>query len=242
VTAGLLALVGGGEFEPGNEPHDEMLAASARTRGPAYVVATAAARSHPEAAVRHATAWFARFGLEVAELRVYTKAQAQVLTTAAAAAGAAFVYLPGGDPGLVASVLRGTPVGDAIIGAWRNGAALGGSSAGAMALCEHVLVRQQFPGSTERRPVDGLTVLPNSAVLPHHDTFGSRWVPSARAALPTATLIGIDERSCALWDAGTWRCLGPGGVTVYQGGDAGVRYESGVVEGMPVPSVSAVEQ
>ncbi len=235
-SAGLLALVGGGEFQPGNEPHDEVLAASARARGPAYVIATAAARSNPEAAVRHAAAWYRKFDLDVTELRVYTRTQARVLATAARAAEAAFFYIAGGDPGLVASVLRETPVGDAIIAAWRRGAVLAGSSAGAMALCEHVLVRQRFPGNVERRPVAGLAVLPRSAVLPHHNTFGSRWFPSARAALPDAILIGVDERTCALWETGTWRCLGSGSVTVYQHGELSARYPSGVLDAIPEPS------
>jgi cyanophycinase-like exopeptidase len=202
---GLLALIGGDEFHPGNEPHDEVLAAAARGRGPAYVVATAAARSHPEAAVRHAASWFKQFDLDVVELRAYTRAQAQSSTTAAAASEAAFVYIVGGDPGLVASVLRETPVGDALIAAWRNGAVL--------------------------------AVVPNSAVLPHHNTFGSRWFPSARAALPEAVLIGVDERTCALWQTGEWRCLGSGGITVYPGGDASHHFRSGsVVTGIPAPN------
>lgn len=233
---GLLALIGGDEFHPGNEPHDEILAASARGRGPAYVVATAAARSRPDAAVRHAATWFRQFDLDVVELRAYTRAQAQASTTAAAASRAGFVYMTGGDPGLVSSVLRATPAGDAIIAAWRNGAVLAGSSAGAMALCEHVLVRQTFPGSTDRRPVSGLAVVPNAAVLPHHNTFGTRWFPSARAALPDAVLIGIDERTCALWETGEWRCLGSGGITVYPGGEARHQYGPGdVVNGIPEP-------
>jgi cyanophycinase len=237
-TLGLLALIGGDEFHPGNEPHDEVLAASARGRGPAYVVATAAGRSHPEAAVRHAAAWFQQFDLDVVELPAYTRAQAHVQATAVAASQAVFIYIAGGDPGLVASVLRATPVGDAVIAAWRNGAVLAGSSAGAMALCEHVLVRQRFPGSPERRPVAGLAVVPNSAVLPHHDTFGKRWFPSARAALPETVLIGIDERTCALWEAGEWRCLGSGGITVYHDGDPKDRYPAGdVVSGIPDPLI-----
>ena len=157
-----------------------------------------------------------------------------MLATADAARQAAFIYLTGGDPELVASVLRGSPVGDGIIAAWRSGAVLAGSSAGAMALCEHVLVRQRFPGNVDRRPVAGLAVVANAAVLPHHDTFGSRWFPSAREALPDAILIGIDERTCALWDAGAWRCAGAGGITVYRDADAGDRYRSGsVIDGIP---------
>jgi cyanophycinase len=233
----LLALVGGDEFHPGNEPQDALLADAAS--GPAYVVATAAARSRPEMAVGHAQAWFQQFGLDLIELAVYTKAQARDATLAETVAGAGFCYLPGGDPGLVASVLRDSPVGSAIISAWRNGASLAGSSAGAMALCSATLVRQSFPGHTERRALQGLDVIPGAAVLPHHDTFGAKWYPSARTALPGAVLIGVDERTCALWESGAWRCLGAGGVTVYVPGGAPVRATSGALDGIPQPLVVA---
>lgn len=232
--SGPLALVGGDEFHPGNEPHDTLLAASAR--GPALVVATAAARSRPDMTVRHAQTWFQRFGLDLLELAVYTKTQAHNTQLAERAAWAGFFYLPGGDPGLVASVLRDSPVGNAIITAWANGAALAGSSAGAMAICADTLVRESFPGHTQRRAVPGLDVVPGAAVLPHHDTFGAKWYPSARAALPDAVLIGIDERTCAMWDSGAWRCMGAGGVTVYVPRKDPVRSMSGVLEGIPQPS------
>ena len=55
-----------------------------------------------------------------------------VVATAATDAGG--VYLCGGDPGLVVELLRDTRAWGAVVDAWRNGAALGGSSAGAMAI------------------------------------------------------------------------------------------------------------
>jgi cyanophycinase len=231
----LLGLVGGDEFHAGNEPHDALLAASAR--GPAYVLATAAARSRPEMAVRNARRWFQRFELDVVELAVYTRAQAHDPALTKIAAGAGFCYIPGGDPGLVATVLRDSPVGNALMAAWKNGAVLAGSSAGAMALCSDTLVRQSFPGHAQRRALPGLGVVPGAAVLPHHDTFGAKWYPSARAALPDAVLIGIDERTCALWDSGGWRCLGAGGVTLYVPGSAPVRTTSGALDGIPQPTL-----
>jgi cyanophycinase len=234
---GILGLIGGDEFHPGNEPQDEILAAAARDGATAFVVATAAARSRPEMAVRQAQGWFRRFGVDLAELPVYTKTQARNQSLADAAAKATFFYIGGGDPGLVASLLRDSPVGRAIVTAWRSGAVLAGSSAGAMALCAHSLVRQSFPGHTERRSVPGLAVVPDAALLPHHDTFGSQWFTSARAALPEAVLIGVDERTCALWRSGTWQCLGAGGVTVYAPGIESVRYATGVIAGIPQPSM-----
>jgi cyanophycinase-like exopeptidase len=101
--------------------------------------------------------------------------------------------------------------------AWRGGAALAGSSAGAMALCSHSLVRAKWPNRFNRRPIDALGLLPKTAVLPHFETFGNRWVESAREAAPGLTLLGIDERSAAVWMKDEWRAMGPGSVTVIKG-------------------------
>src|SRR3979490_3479952 len=103
--AGMLALVGGDEFNPGNEEQDRLLAAAAGP-GPAFVVPTAAARGGPEVAVEHATHWFKQFGLELQELPVLKRGDAGSATLAARALEGGFFYLVGGDPGEVAQVLR----------------------------------------------------------------------------------------------------------------------------------------
>jgi cyanophycinase len=211
--AGLLALVGGDEFNPGNEEQDRMLAAAVKP-GAAFVVPTAAARQKPDQSVTHAKAWFRQFGLDVQELPVLKRSDATSLLLAERARAGGFFYLVGGDPGLVAQVLRGSAVWTAIFEAWRDGAALAGSSAGSMALCSHTLVRAKWPNHVNRRPADALGLLPKTAVLPHFDTFGHKWVESAQAAAPDLCLLGIDERSAAVWDGAKWLAVGPGAVTV----------------------------
>lgn len=212
----MLALVGGDEFNPGNEEQDRILAAAAG-RGAAYVVPTAAARQKPEQSVTHAIKWFRRFGLELQELPVLKRADATSAALAERARVGGFFYLVGGDPGLVARVLRGSAVWRAMFEAWRAGAALAGSSAGAMALCSHTLVRASWPSRFNRRPMDALGLVPKTAVLPHFDTFGQRWIESARAAAPGLGLLGIDERSAAVWEGSRWVAAGPGAVTVVKG-------------------------
>jgi len=212
----LLALVGGDELKPGNEEQDRMLAAAA-SHGAALVVPTAAARQGPEQAVAYARSWFKQFGLAIEELPVLKRTDANSKALAEAARGGGFFYLVGGDPGLVVQVLKGTRVWHAIFEAWLGGASLAGSSAGAMALCSHTLIRAAWPDRTNRRPVDALGVVPNTAVAPHFDTFGQRWVESARRELPAVTLLGIDERSAAVWADGQWRAAGPGAITVVNG-------------------------
>lgn len=235
MSPGPLALVGGDELHPGNEPQDEVLVAAAGG-GPAYVLATAAGRQRPELAVANAVAWFGGLGLEVSELPATRRSHVTSTANAERARAGRFFYLVGGDPGLVPKTLAGTPLWDAVVEAWRAGAALAGSSAGAMALCEWTLIRDRRPGDDRRRYAPALGLVPGVAVLPHYETFGHRWIQSAseRAGV---VLLGLDERTAAIWQDGTWRALGDGGVTVIADGE-GRRFETGApIEALPQPLV-----
>ena len=164
-VSGVLALVGGGEFEKGNEPQDRILVEAAAGT-PAYVVC-AAVRVHPEQGAEHARRWFAALGADMRELVVHSRADAALPATVEAARGAGLIYLAGGDPGRTVQLLAGTAVWEAIVAAWRGGASLAGSSAGAMALCAWTLVRDRWPGHETSRALDGLALVPGCAVLPH---------------------------------------------------------------------------
>ena len=212
--SGLLALVGGDEFKAGNEAQDRLLL-ERRGAGPAYVVPTAAARQRPDLAVATAQRWFRSLGVHVDALPVLKRSDAASASHVELARAGGLFYLTGGDPGLVVDVLRETPVWSAIIEAWRHGAALAGSSAGAMAFGEWTLIRQAFRGDPRRRAKPALNLVPGVAVIPHFETFGHRWVESV--PLQHATLVGIDERSAVVWDGRTWTAHGPGGITVIQG-------------------------
>jgi cyanophycinase len=230
-VTGPLALVGGGEFLPGNEETDRVLIEAAGD-GPAYILPTAAARQRPELAVETARAWFASLGREVEELPVLTGADGMSARLAGLARQGRLFYLVGGDPGLVARTLNHTYVHLAMLEAWRAGAALAGSSAGAMALGEWAAVREQWPSHSRRRLAPALGVVPGVAVVPHYATSGQRW----KIELPPgATVLGVDERTAALWDGRAWRVTGPGSVTVGVGEERRV-FESGQpIAGLPVP-------
>jgi cyanophycinase len=234
-TSGPLALVGGDELHPGNEEQDRALVQAAGG-GPAYVLATAAGRQRPELAVSHAVEWFGDLGLDVQELPATKRSHVTSEAIAERARSGRFFYLVGGDPGLVPKTLADTPVWEAIKDAWRGGAALAGSSAGAMALGEWTLIRGRMPGDDQRQYRPALGLVPRVAVLPHFETFGHRWVDSALAGAPRddVVLLGIDERSAALWD-GTWRSYGPGGVTLIAGGEVRRTAPGETISGLPDP-------
>src|SRR5438552_2900185 len=235
VTTGFLALVGGDEFKRGNEAHDRLLVEH-RGAGPAYVVPTAAARQRPDLAVATAQQWFKSLGLDIAELRVLKRWDASSATNVELAERGGLFYLTGGDPGLVVDVLRSSPVWRAIAAAWLHGAALAGSSAGAMALAEWTLVRRAYPGHAERRSKPALGLVPRVAVAPHFNTFGHRWVDSvlAEPLAEDVLIVGIDERSAALWDGHAWTARGRGRITVVTRRDRAVSQPGAPVQ-LPAP-------
>ena len=235
LTTGFLALVGGDEFKSGNDEHDRLLVEH-RGRGPAYVVPTAAARQRPDLAVATAQQWFKGLGLDVVELPVLKRSDATAATNVALAERGGLFYLTGGDPGLVVDVLHDSPVWQAITAAWRRGAALAGSSAGAMALGEWTLIRKAYPGHAERRYKPALDLIPRVAVAPHFETFGHRWVESVLVEPPAedVVIVGIDERSAALWDGHAWTARGPGRITVVTRRERDV-YQPGLIVQLQAP-------
>lgn len=81
------------------------------------------------------------------------------------------------------------------------------------------------------RIVEGMGLVPNSCVLPHHNTFGKGWAQRLSQLLPTAVLLGIDERTGMLDDGDgerktAWRVYGQGTVTIYRKGQSTV-YRAG---------------
>lgn len=234
--SGPLALVGGDELKPGNEPQDRVLAEAAGD-GPAYVLATAAGRQRPEMAAANAVRWFDGLGLRMRELPATRRSDATAAVNVERAREGRCFYLVGGDPGLVPKVLAGTPLWEAILDAWSGGAALAGSSAGAMAFGEWTLVRQRMPGDDRRRYLPALGLVPGIVVLPHFETFGHRWVPSALEAAPRddVVLLGVDERTAAIHRDGVWRVLGEGGVTVVANGVRRTFWSGERIAGLPAP-------
>ncbi|CAN5842043.1 hypothetical protein BH24ACT2_BH24ACT2_18020 [soil metagenome] len=212
---GPLALVGGDEWRDGCDFDAELLAASGGRE--VLVLPTAAAYEHPERAVATATEWFAGLGGKAVALDVLRRADALDPDRAATVRAARFVYLSGGSPLHVRSVLKETPVWDALVAAWDDGAVVAGSSAGAMVLCDPMVDPRGGAFTV------GLGLIVNLAVLAHaepdvaRDHLHHRTLELASAGLPVAA---ITERTALLRDPdGTWRASGAGSVRVFVDGE-----------------------
>lgn len=209
---GSLALIGGGEWHPGCDFDRELLEASGGTE--VLVLPTAAAYEHPDRALEGAERWFGELGATVRPHRVLTRRDAVDDANATPIADASFVYLSDGSPMHLRSVLKDSPVWDALVAAWQRGAVLAGSGSGAMVLCDPMV--DPRGGALTL----GLGLVEQVAVIPHHDTWSEdkakRTLHIAPKGLP---IVGIDARTALIRSPeGTWRAAGAGAATVYLDG------------------------
>lgn len=206
---GPVALVGSGEYLPQMAAVEGGLLEGRPAR---YVqLATASVPDGPEVVARWhdlGRAQAERLGVEAVIVPVASRADAQDPAMAALVGGAGLVYLSGGDPHFLADTLRDTLVWRAIEATWREGAALAGCSAGAMALGAWIpSIRHP-----QRAATAGLSLFGRLGVIPHFDAFG-RWVPDflTRMVLPSedaVTVLGIDEETALVGGPSAWRVEG----------------------------------
>src|SRR5215216_1939325 len=223
---GYLLLEGGAEF--GGRMRDPDLKAIELAGGfeaPIRIIPTAATPdNNQQRAGNNGIRWFQSLGAKnVVSLPLTDKASANDASIAKSLQAAKLIYILGGFTGYLGETLIGSPAWEAVLEAYGSGAVIAGSSAGAMVMCEFYY----DPGA--RKVVEGLNLVPNSLVLPHHDTFGKNWAPQLIKELPDVTLIGIDEQTGMLDDgAQTWTVYGRGSVTLYRNHKT-ERYETGSV-------------
>ena len=219
---GVIALHGGGEFLPGDERFlGAILATAPRPDGIVHVavVPTAAARGRPDLAAANGVAACTRVGA-AAGLRV----QAEIVPVVDAGsasdpalvdclAGAGLIHLPGGDPDLIPTLLRDTPVWAAVRTALAAGAVLAGASAGAMALGTRTW--------TPRGLIAGLDLVPGIIVVPHADarSWAGNMQRFGRNAPSGLGILGLGERTGVLIaGTGVWRVVGEAEVRWLPGG------------------------
>ncbi len=227
-VAGTVALLGGGEFHDGCRDLDTELLAIAGVTD-VLVLPTAAAFEHPERIVERATTHLGGLGATVTALPVLHRAEAEEKVYADAVRKARFVYLADGSPMHLRSVLKDSPLFDALGAAYRGGAVVAASGAGATVLCDPMVDPRGGAYTV------GLGLVTDLAVFPYHGTAADHLRERSIDLLPSnALLAGIDEETALIREpGGTWRVAGAGTVTIYGGGEVVV-----VKSGWPVAALS----
>jgi cyanophycinase len=179
------------------------------------VPAAAAPDNNHRRAGENGVDWFRSLGAtNVSALPLIDAPSASHPAVVDALSQAGLIYLLGGFPRHLAHSLQGSRGWQAMLAAYRAGAVIAGSSAGAMVLCEHFY----DPGSS--RLVPGLDLIKDLCILPHHDTFGRTWAARLHKLLPHTVLLGIDEETGLICrpSAGRGQVHGKGRVTLYRNG------------------------
>jgi hypothetical protein len=219
-VTGPVALHGGGEFLPGDEPFLAALLESAAPGGggrPVALVPTAAARGRPELVAANGVAAFQRvaaergLAVEAAAVGVVSRGTAADPGLAAWLATADVIHFPGGDPDLIPTVMPGTAAWAAITDAHVAGAVLAGASAGAMALGSWTWT--PGGGMAGLMVVRGLAVVPHASAATWSTTIERfrAWAPEGLGALGLAEQTGVIDRPIAPGSPSiVWGVVGPG--------------------------------
>jgi cyanophycinase len=140
---------------------------------------------------------------------------------------ARFVYLAGGSPLHLRSVLKETPLWDALVAAFADGAVVAGSSAGAMVLGDPMIDPRGGAFTV------GLGLIGNLAVLPHaEDDVAAHHKRTFELAADDLVLASIPERSALVRAPdGVWRTAGDKESTVWI---AGEQRGLGVLPDLPI--------
>lgn len=207
---GALALVGGREFTDGCSFDRELFQGAGRV----LVLPAALAYERPGDALERARGWFSAIDVEVEELAVYRRAEAMVDEVARRAAGAGAVYLTGGSPMHLRSVLKDTPLLDALVGAWREGATIAAAGESASVLCSHMVDSRGGAFTV------GLDLITTMTVIPRYNLWSpDKWHRTVELAPRGLPVVGIDEATALVRSPeGDWRVEGAGSVHVFADG------------------------
>lgn len=162
-----------------------------------------------------------------------TREQAMTDSAARLLDGATGIWFTGGDQSRLTSVLRGSPVMDAIRARWREGAVVGGTSAGAAVMPDSMLTGNQFRAGEDtagyygddfpnvaRRTIQvapGLGFLPGT-IIDQHFIRRERHNRLLAVVLERPALIGvgIDESTAIeVGPDGRWTVRGSSAVFIY---------------------------
>ena len=209
---GILALVGGAEWTEGCSFDSRLLTAGG---GEVLVLPTAAAYEHPERAVHHAMEWFGHLGGRAVGLMVLGRRDAEEPSNAETVRQAGFIYLSGGSPLHLRSVLKGSRVWQAIFESWESGAVVAGSSAGAMVLTDPMVDPRGGAFTL------GLGLVEQLSIIPHYgsdvdEKAHRRTISLAAKGLPVA---GVPEKTALIRERdGSWVVEGQREVEIFVDG------------------------
>ena len=219
---GRVIVIGGAEDKLGKRTVLSRFVLEAGGRRARIVVIATASALGPEVVELYRTVFTKLGAAEVLSIRPESRTEAQDPDLAAQVASATAVFMTGGNQLKLAAVIGNTKVGRAIHDVYARGGVVGGTSAGASIVSEH-MIAFGAEGATPKQRMGqlsaGLGLLPG-VIVDQHFTQRNRYgrLLAMVAGSPSQLGIGVDEDTAAIIDGhGVMEVVGRGAVTVVDG-------------------------
>ena len=220
---GKLFIIGGGEKS--SRLMNELVDLSG-IRKSGYMVILPMASASPDSSIIWTRADFDSTGITDMPAFNFRKGEKPSEARIDSLRNAKLIFIGGGDQEIFMETVRNTPVMDAIIEAWHNGAVISGTSAGAAVMSSKMITGNQklYPGvisgystieSGNIEIMNGLGFL-KDAIIDQHFVKRQRLnrLISVSIENPDETCIGIDESTAIIVDGNTATVSGRGQVVV----------------------------
>jgi len=215
-------IIGGAEEKLGRKPVLRRFVELAGGRDARIVICATASALGEEITVLYKTV-FRRLGVtQIESVRPQTREEAGDPSVVRAIDQATAVFLTGGNQLKLSATVTGTAFGEAIVAAYHRGAVIGGTSAGASVMSEH-MVAFGTGGATPKNRMSqlarGLGLLPG-VVVDQHFSQRNRYgrLLSLVAQNPSLLGLGVDEDTAAIVSGGRFaEVAGRGSVFVFDG-------------------------
>lgn len=196
---GTIALQGGGPFAA-NDELDARLLASVGATG-VVMLPTADAFERPERLVAASMNWGERLGIDVEALMVMRRGEATEVGAATIVRNARAVYLVGDQPLHLRSVLKDTPVFEALREVLVNGGLVVASGGSAAALCDPMVDPRGGAFTL------GLGLVPGLALVTEAETWSPERLHRTRALANTPVAV-LRTGDALVRTAGGWELVG----------------------------------
>lgn len=219
---GRIIVIGGAEDKLGKRTVLSRFVLEAGARRARIVVMATASALGPEVVDLYRTVFTKLGAADVLSLRPESRAEAEDEAAARLVAESTAVFMTGGNQLKLAAVIGNTKVGRAIHELYERGGVVGGTSAGASIVSEH-MIAFGAEGTTPKQRMGqlsaGLGLLPG-VIVDQHFTQRNRIgrLLAMVAGSPSQLGIGVDEDTAAIIDGhGVMEVVGRGAVTVVDG-------------------------
>lgn len=218
---GTLMIIGGHEERDPAGKRTILREVARRLEGKKLVLATVASHQ-PEGYFDEYRKAFQDLGLgELVELYLEDRCEAESAAKLELLDDADGVFFSGGDQLRITSQVGDTPIEQKVRALFRRGGLIAGTSAGATAMSETMLVRGT---SAETHRIGDLHMAPGlglirNVIIDQHFAERGRFgrLLGAVAHNPRVLGLGVDEDTCAIVDGDNLRVIGAGAVYVFDG-------------------------